>query len=53
MPEVSDFFERLCANIIPINYHLTIFPNLKTFEFKGSVKIDLKVKILIQILDKF
>ncbi len=41
--EVSEMFERLSANIIPINYHLTIRPNLKAFEFKGTVSIDLKV----------
>ncbi|QDS67523.1 hypothetical protein FKW77_002279 [Venturia effusa] len=35
--------EILPANVKPVHYHLTLEPNLETFEYKGTVVIDLDV----------
>jgi hypothetical protein len=40
---MNETFTRLSSKVTPINYELRINPNLETFEFHGTVIIDLKV----------
>lgn len=46
MSNELDIFHRLSPEIIPLNYHLKIYPNLDTFKIEGTVLIDLQVKSL-------
>jgi hypothetical protein len=36
--------QLLPANVVPLHYDLSITPDLETFVFKGTVRIDLDVK---------
>jgi aminopeptidase N len=36
-------FKRLPTNVQPLNYSLTLEPNLETFIFEGEAKIDIKI----------
>lgn len=40
-------YKRLPKNIIPINYDLELFPNLKALNFVGKVFIDIQVSFKI------
>lgn len=42
--DVSQGREVLPANVKPLHYHLTLEPNLSSFEYDGKVVIDLDVK---------
>ncbi|XP_064598635.1 puromycin-sensitive aminopeptidase-like isoform X2 [Liolophura sinensis] len=55
MPEKKPF-QRLPTDVVPVNYDIRLEPNLKTFVFKGSEKIDVQVnkptsKIVINSAD--
>lgn len=41
----SDQFRRLCSSSKPINYQLSIRPDLSSLTFSGHVIIDLEVLI--------
>ena len=43
-------FSRLPKNVIPINYALSIKPDLNKFKFDGRVAIDVEVTIIDLIL---
>jgi aminopeptidase 2 len=38
--DVTQGREVLPTNVKPLHYHLTLEPNLKTFEYKGKVVIE-------------
>lgn len=42
MPEKKPF-QRLPTDVVPVNYDIRLEPNLKTFVFRGSEKIDVQV----------
>ena len=46
--EAKKPFERLPANVIPVNYALHVTPDLQQFTFTGTVSID--VQVMIQLL---
>lgn len=37
-------FERLPVTIVPLRYHLHLYPNLETFTFAGLLEVELDVK---------
>jgi aminopeptidase N len=39
----SKEFKRLPTNVVPINYAITLKPNLKSFTFSGTETISVKV----------
>ena len=41
--EAKKPFERLPANVIPVNYALQLTPDLQQFTFTGTVTIDVQV----------
>ena len=41
---MSSEFERLSPTIVPLRYHLHLFPNLETFKFDGKVEVELDIK---------
>jgi hypothetical protein len=42
MKMVSEF-ERLSTRVVPVNYALTLKPNLDSFRFDGELVVDVEV----------
>lgn len=43
--ELDEAFHKLSKKVIPLNYKIQIWPNLKTLTFNGKVSIDLQVNL--------
>jgi hypothetical protein len=43
-------FSRLPLNVLPVNYAVTLKPNLTNFTFDGEITIDVEVRSLCDLL---
>lgn len=53
LSQEKTLFERLPRTVVPSHYDLKIRPFLDTFQFEGTVTIDIQVEWSIRILFQF
>lgn len=53
MPVALKSFERLPKSVVPVNYDLTIKPDLNQLVFEGTEDVTLKVNSLILVIFQF